>query len=84
MSDFQEQLSSLQHTIERAMDNMQDSQGRQNEIVNKKLDELIVQTTRTNGRVSVHAMVIYPLGALFLLVVGALLSNGVIPISLFK
>lgn len=84
MSDFQEQLAALQHSLERAIDKMEKSQDAQNIIVNEKLDGLIKQTTKTNGRVSVHAMVIYPLAGLFLLVCGALLANGTIAIDLFK
>lgn len=52
--------------------------------ISKKLDSVIVQTTRTNGKVSMHAMILYPLVGAFLLLAGALLSKGIIDITLFK
>ena len=50
----------------------------------QKLDALLVQTTKTNGKVSTHSMILYPLATLVLLLCGALLGKGIIAIELFK
>lgn len=84
MSDIETRLSDFRHSIERAIDNMHNAQNEQNNEVNEKLDALIKQTTKTNGRVSVHAMVLYPLGGMLLLLIGALLEKGIVTINLFK
>lgn len=48
-----------------------------------KLDLLMTQALKTNGRVSTHSLILYPLAGAFLLLCGALLGKGIIDISLF-